>query len=131
MKHDEHFLFLLSLITPDYFVTGSYLIDPDKANDIDIVLVHNKELDVKLFALGCEKTNKEKYKLGGGAATIRSTWRKNDYNIIVVHDNIAAALWKAFSNILSNPDYEFSLKEERIKLHELITKDYKLDFKGI
>lgn len=130
MKHDDRFLLLLGLVTPDWILTGSYLVNPDTANDIDIVLVHDDELDLKLYALGCEKTNKAKYDKGGGAKTIRSTWRRGDYNIIVVHDKIAAALWSAFSNVIAHKDYQFTNKKDRIYLHELITKDYKFDFKG-
>jgi hypothetical protein len=130
MKHDPQFLVLLGLISPDWFVTGSYLVDPETANDIDIVLVHDKDLNTKLFAIGCNKSNNEKYKKGGGAKTIRSTWRRGQYNIVVVHDEMAAALWRAFSNIISHKDYQFTDKEARIYLHELITKDYKYDFKG-
>jgi vacuolar-type H+-ATPase subunit F/Vma7 len=130
MQHDENVWLLLGLISANRFVTGSYLVNPETANDIDVVMVYDKDIDTKLYAIGCKRTNNEKYKLGGGAATIRSTWRKGDYNIIVVHDKIAESLWHAFSNIISHKDYQFIDKKDRIYLHELITKDYKFDFKG-
>lgn len=130
MQHDMNSWLLLSLISPKLFVTGSYLVNPETANDIDVVMVYDKDIDTKLNVSGCKRTNNEKYKLGGGAKTIRSTWRYGDYNIIVVHDEMAAALWRAFSNIISHKDYQFTDKKDRIYLHELITKDYKFDFKG-
>lgn len=116
---------VLSGIQPDYSVTGSYLTNPDTANDIDVVLVYDDTLHATLSNRGFVRTNKADYKKGGGAATIRSTWRFNNYNVIVVHNREALGLWRAFSNILLDNPTNYINKESRIKLHELITKGYK------
>lgn len=125
MTHDDYILMVLNSIDANYLITGSYLTNPDTANDIDVVLVYDEILHTVLSAKGFVRTNKADYKKGGGAATIRSTWRFNNYNVIVVHNREALALWRAFSNIISNDPAFFTNKETRIKLHETITKGYK------
>lgn len=104
-------------------VTGSYLITPDKANDIDVVMLNIPNLDLILKALKFKRTNLEGYK--SKAKTLRSTWRKEQYNVLVVKDITAYMLWQAFSNVIANKDYAFVEKADRVKLADLIMKDYK------
>lgn len=123
MEHNN--LILNSLIACNTFmhITGSYLITPDKANDIDVVMLDIPNLDLILKALGFTRTNLEGYK--SKAKTLKSTWRKEQYNVLVVKDATAYALWKAFSNVIANKDYAFVEKADRIKLADLIMQDYK------
>jgi hypothetical protein len=125
MKRDYAIELSLMANGVSFITTGSFLVNKDTANDIDLVVVYSKYLNKVLLDQGFVQTNNKDYKKGGGAPTIDSTWRKGSYNIIVVHDIIAFALWAAFSNIISNKEYEFTDKSARIKLHELITSNYK------
>lgn len=123
MKHDDEIYLQICNLDHNAFITGSFLVNPEKANDIDMVLVFNNELHDKLVKLDFTRSDGS-YNNSNSAHTLMSVWRKGNYNIIVVKDLVAAALWQAFSNIISSDYYDFSDKKERVKLHEQITKSY-------
>lgn len=124
MTHDDYVLFLIGGMCPRYFITGSYLVDPEKANDVDLVVIDRTGLEKEIKALGFKRSGRE-YEKSASSTTLRSVWRKDQYNLIVVKDEIAFALWQAFSNIISYNKENYLNKDSRIKLHELITADYK------
>lgn len=125
MTHDDYVLMTINKLCPRSFITGSYLVDPDKANDIDIVVIYKDGIDEEIKALKFEKTLGKEYNRSPSGVTLKSVWRKDKYNLIVVKDEIAFALWKAFSNIISADKNNYMEKESRIRLHELITLSYK------
>lgn len=124
MTHDDYVLMIINKLCPRSFMTGSYLVNPDKANDIDIVVLYRDGINEEIKALQFEKIGKE-YKKSPSGITLKSVWRRDKYNLIVVKDEIAFALWKAFSNIISADKNNYMEKESRIRLHELITLSYK------
>jgi len=124
MKHNVNLFYeLFGVLDWRAFVTGSYLVTPDTANDIDIVTKWNENVHAKLIGLGAINTNIKGYK--GRAKTLESTWRLDVYNILVVKDDVAYALWKAFSNIITHKDYAFVNKADRIQLADFILEAYK------
>lgn len=123
MTHDDYVLMTINTLCDRYFITGSYLVDPEKANDIDLVIRHQDDINDKIRDLGFYRSGKE-YKKSASGNTLKSVWRKDKYNLIVVRDEIAFALWRAFSNIISNDKENYTEKSSRVKLHELITEHY-------
>lgn len=124
MTHDDYMLMAINALCTSSFITGSYLVDPEKANDIDVVVVYNDDIHDKIKKLGFKRSGRE-YEKSASSTTLKSVWRNDKYNLIVVKDEIALALWKAFSDVISNDKENYTDKNSRIKLHELITKSYK------
>ena len=124
MTHDDYVLMIINKLCPRSFMTGSYLVNPDKANDIDIVVLYRDGINEEIKALQFEKTGKE-YKKSPSGITLKSVWRRDKYNLIVVKDEIAFVLWKAFSDVISHNKEQYKEKQSRIDLHELITLSYK------
>lgn len=106
------------------FMTGSYIVNPDKANDIDIVLLNSPDLHKTLRDMGFVQ-GWGSYKESRSSHTLASTWRKNQYNLLVAKDIISYTMWEVFTNIISHPDYPLEVKSDRVKLHEIITSSYK------
>lgn len=124
MEHDrEKFVTIIENLGYRWIVTGSFLVNQQTAKDIDIVIKWNVDIHDKLIAMGAENTNIKGYK--GRAKTLESTWRFGDYNILVVKDDIAYALWQAFSNVIAHEEYAFVEKSDRIKLADFILGAYK------
>lgn len=123
MQHDITILFpLQALVHPNpLLITGSFVVTPEIAHDIDVVMIYNNHLYQDLEGMGFHQTNKEEYLPD---PTLVSTWRFNDYNVIVVKDTLAHTLWQAFTNIISDDTFDFTLKEDRITLHEHIKQAY-------
>ncbi len=124
MKHDQNlFTRIVGVLGWRFILTGSFIVNMDTANDIDLVFVWNENIHEKLLAIGAENTNIKGYK--GKAKTLESTWRLGVYNILVVKDEIAFALWGAFSNVIKEEEYAFVDKADRIKLADKIFGAYR------
>lgn len=121
MKHDITILFPLQAIQPTALITGSFVVNPELANDIDIVLLYDEKLYDKLVNIGFHQTNKDEYLPD---LTLLTTWRFNNYNLIVVKDEPAFTLWRVFTNIISSGLFDVSKKEIRVALHTLIKQAY-------
>lgn len=103
-------------------ITGSYLVNPELANDIDIAMLYYEDVERYLISLGFVQTSIKGYE--SKAKTLHSTYRNGVYNVLVIKDKAAYALWQAFSNVISNPAYSFTDKSDRIKLADLIMSAY-------
>lgn len=121
MEHDYEILNeVINLSNGKMLITGSFIVSPENAKDIDIVLV---DIESKLLEeRGYERRDNE-YHLNKDR-TLLSVWRKNNYNLIVVKNNTAFLLWKAATKLLVSSPWDYEDKSDRTYMFDNIKSVY-------
>lgn len=104
------------------FISGSYLTNPDEANDIDVV-VSDSAFQLNRAAVSDAnfvreaQEKEEQYQEGtDDMYELVSCWRKNGVNLIVVNDLFYPA-YKAAQRIMSERPELFNSRSKRVALH--------------
>lgn len=121
----------------NWFYTGSFLLDPITANDIDIVAIFNfgegmrgRDTDQRLmrrgWVRGVRSDALEKGAYSIHDPTIVHTYRKKNINLITVWDEKAFNLWNEATQEFYKADAKelYKLKAERIKLFNYYKQFY-------
>lgn len=117
---------LYDIFRPDSLeMTGSYIVDPANAKDIDFIGdlgfgPKDNPWWLKLWKIknaGWKQTNDERYP---DNKWIKATFRKGDYNLIVPADEYQFVSWQMATDVLRNLPHLFLKKEDRVALFETI-----------
>ena len=113
----EQELLWLRRFFKDSFVGGSYLINPETANDIDVIVPEweGNKIDV-LRANGFVQMNEE-YGTSEEIPELQSTWRKGALNVLVISNDYVVAYRAAARHMRANP-VQYPTRTERIELHQ-------------
>lgn len=131
MKHDYDTMFaiLKAARFNEMLITGSFLIKPKEANDINLVFkfkyyddVENS-IDERLIEIGAVYSENEAY-ICDRDGTIFAVMRLHQYNIIIVYDEEAYGLWKeATAELVKNP-HLYMDKNDRTEMFMKIKERY-------
>lgn len=98
------------------FFTGSRLVDPERAVDIDIVILDYPDREARMAALGYERTGRDQEYPN---SSLVQTYRKGDLNIIVV-DEASYPKWRKATALLVH--MQLKEKHQRVTLFQFITE---------
>lgn len=98
------------------FVSGSYITNPDTANDVDLVIPEWERPEGVLEANGFTRMNKE-YGDSVVVPELNGTWRKGSLNVLVIRSDYAVAYKAALLHMTISPD-QYQTREDRIALHQ-------------
>lgn len=119
------------------FITGSYLVNRETANDIDIVVPHGGWLHARAVGVGDTYHEQEALYVAGarfvkqepegesdnytssedGMYELVEHWRNGGLNILVIRENFIPAYKAAAYYIESNPR-AFQTREQRVEIHQ-------------
>lgn len=112
---------LMMTMMPGAFIGGSYLVDPDKANDIDVVVsssVWQLVAQTVLDAYGPSEMRfaerKEEYE---GNPDVQEIHYFGRVNLIVATEEMIAAYKAAAREMKNNPEL-YPTRHDRIELHQ-------------
>jgi hypothetical protein len=96
------------------FIGGSFLVDPEVANDIDVVVPEYSFDPTALLGHGFHQTSQAWYQ---GCPELLSTWRCRNVNVLVIRDAYVVA-YQAATNVMRFRKDEFRSREARVKIHQ-------------
>ncbi len=103
---------------PGSFIGGSYVVNRETANDIDIIVPYlsgSTAISTEWEHTAVEVDNETK-ELYDGAYELVNTYRKGNVNILLIDLRFYAAYWVAVETMKNRPD-AFSTRDNRVELH--------------
>ena len=111
---------IMSLL-PGSFIGGSYIVDPTKARDIDVVVSYGvwtlrAEMVMSEFGQSEQRFLERKAEYEGNP-DVQEIHYYGNVNLIVASDEMLAAYKAAVREMRNNPEL-YSTRDERIELHQ-------------
>lgn len=123
MMHDYNTMMrIVEASKGNFLITGSFLINPEKANDIDIVIPYNNTLYDALEDWGFEFSENSLY-ISEKDNTVIDVMRGWQYNIIIVY-NDALELWEEATEELQKNKHLYMNKKDRVEMFDKIKQNY-------